>query len=276
MIRVFAILLLAAGAQAATDIGEFTNVTGGHYQVLAQSGPRIGEQVNGYMNGMLQLYSRYFSNWTIKDGARVVVFSNRDDFREYSRDSAGITHQGLTGYCHLMTDEDGNRFYELVTYEDERLWQVLAHEGFHQFIGYELGMEIPVWLNEGMAQYFENCSVKYGKLVPGGLDKMKLAIAQQLIQRKRALTVADLLAMDRPTFYANSDVTYPMSWALVYYLMMRDGTYYMNNSFRHYLQDLKFNHDSATSFRKRFGRDSAQWQTDFYNYILHLRPPSEN
>jgi hypothetical protein len=276
MIRVFALVLLAASVQAGTDLSEFTNVTAGHYQVLAQSGPQIGGQVNGYMNAMLQLYSRYFSNWTIKDGARVVVFSNREDFRAYSRDSVGMTHPSLAGYCHLKTDEDGNTFFELVTYESEQLWQVLAHEGFHQFIGYELGMEIPVWLNEGMAQYFESCAVKYGRLVPGGLDKTKLAIAQMLIQQKRALSVSELLAMDRPTFYANPNVTYPMSWALVYYLMQRDGTYYMNNSFRRYLQDLKFSHDSALSFRRRFGRDSAQWQTDFYNYILHLKPPADS
>ena len=85
----------------------------------------------------------------------MVVFNNLDDFRDYSRDSVGVTHRSLLGYCHLKTDEDGNTFYELVTYEHTGLWQVLAHEGFHQFLGYELGREIPVWLNEGMAQYFE-------------------------------------------------------------------------------------------------------------------------
>jgi hypothetical protein len=276
MMRMVAFLLLAAGAQAATDLSEFAIVTAGHYQVLAQGGPPLGGQVNGYMNQMLQLYSRYFSNWTIKDGARVVVFSNRDDFREYSRTATGMTHAGLAGYCHLKTDEDGNTFYELVSYEHDGLWRVLAHEGFHQFIGYELGLEIPVWLNEGMAQYFENCAVKYGRLVPGGIDRTKLAVAQALIEQRRAPAVGDLLAMDRATFYANAQATYPTSWALVYYLMTRDGSYYLSGSFRRYLQDLKFNRDSAASFRKRFGRDSAQWQTDFYRYILRLRPPAEN
>jgi hypothetical protein len=276
MIRVLVFFMVAGAVQAATDLSQFADVTAGHYQVLAQSGTEIGGQVNGYMNAMLQVYSRYFSNWTTKDGARVVVFSNRDDFRAYSRDSIGMTHPGLAGYCHLKTDEDGNTFYELVTYESPQIWQTLAHEGFHQFIGYELGQQIPVWLNEGMAQYFESCQVKYGRLVPGGLDKNKLAIAQALIRQKRALSVSELLAMNRETFYANPNVTYPMSWALVYYLMQRDGTYYLNNSFRHFLQDLKFNQDSIRSFQRRFGRDSAQWESDFYGYILRLRPPNEN
>ena len=73
----------------------------------------------------------------------------------------------MAGYCHLKTDEDGNTFYELVTYEHENLWQVLAHEGFHQFLGYELGLDVPVWLNEGMAQYFETSYIAYGRLRTG-------------------------------------------------------------------------------------------------------------
>jgi hypothetical protein len=100
----------------------------------------------------------YFQNWSGKDGARVVVFDNVDDFRKYAGGAVPLTHAGLAGYCHLKTDEAGNQFYELVTYESQNLWRVLAHEGFHQFIGYELGQQIPMWLNEGMAQYFETSS----------------------------------------------------------------------------------------------------------------------
>src|SRR5439155_3335058 len=156
---------------------DFPVVTAGHYQVFAQSGTEMAGQVNGYMNAMLELYSRYFLNWTVKDGARVVVFDNIEDFREYSRNSVGVTHSGLLGYCHLKTDEDGNTFDELVAYEHAGLWTVLAHEGFHQFIGYELGRGIPVWLNEGMAQWFESATVRNGRLVTGSVDRRRLGLA---------------------------------------------------------------------------------------------------
>jgi hypothetical protein len=272
MRAIFLSLFIVAGARAAS-IADFSNVTAGHYQVLAQSGSLMAGQVNGYMNAMLQLYIRYFTSWTAVDGARVIVFSNREDFRAYSKNATGMTHPGLAGYCHLKGDEDGNVFYELVTYEHDRLWQVLAHEGFHQFIGWEMGQEIPVWLNEGMAQYFENNTVKTGHLIPGGIDKTRLAAAQALIRAKRAPAVSDLLTMDRATFYADPGVTYPMSWALVHYLMTRDTGSFWNSSFRRYLQDLKYNRNDVASFRKRFGRDSAQWEADFFNYVLRLRPP---
>lgn len=260
-VGLFVLLLIAPSLRAETpmDIGGFANVTAGHYQVFAQSGPEIAGQVNGYMNAMLQLYSQYFSNWTIKDGARVVVFSNLDDFRDYSRDSVGVTHRSLLGYCHLKTDEDGNTFYELVTYEHAGLWQVLAHEGFHQFVGYELGQAIPVWLNEGMAQYFETSTVKNGRLVPGNVDRRRLAMAQTLIAARRAPLLGELMGMDRTTFYANANTTYPMSWAAVYYLRAQRGS-----AFHRYLQDLKWSRDA-----RRFARDSAQWQSDFEHFIVN-------
>lgn len=254
---------------ATVSLADFTEVTAGHYQVFAQSDAVMAQQVNGYMNAMLQLYSQYFSNWTIKDGARVVVFSNVEDFREYSRDAVGVSHRSLLGYCHLKTDEDGNTFYELVAYEHAGLWRVLAHEGFHQFIGYELGREVPIWLNEGMAQFFENSAVKKGRLESGTVDTNRLALAKALILARRAPAINELLAMDRTAFYGDAPVNYPMSWALVYYLMTREGSSYRASQFRRYLQDLKLNRNDVASFRRRFGRDSAQWQSEFEHFIVN-------
>jgi hypothetical protein len=271
----FLIATATYGADAvAPDIADFTIVTGGHYQVLAQSGAGIGGQVNRFMNAMLQQYARYFSNWSMIDGARVVVFDNAEDFLAYSRPLVGMPSEGLAGYCHLKTDEDGNTFYELVTYDHENLWSTLAHEGFHQFLGYELGDDIPIWLNEGMAQYFETSYIENRRLHTGGVNRNKLFAAQRFLRTDQSPSLAELLVMDRATFYANARATYPMSWALVYYLMSRDGTSYKNSKFRRYLQDLKTNMDDVASFRRRFGRDTAQWEDDFRRYILSLQPPS--
>ena len=267
-----AIFLLTSTVRA-VSLADFTDVTAGHYQVFAQSGLPMASQVNGFMNEMLRHYSRYFSNWTFKDASRVVVFDNLADFHAYARGAIGATHPGLAGYCHLKTDASGDTFYELVTYEHDRLWPVLAHEGFHQFIGYELGDAVPVWLNEGLAQYFENSSVKGSRLIPGGLDPTRLAAAQALLRSRQMLAVPDLLTMERGTFYANPAITYPMSWALVHFLMNRDGLNYQSSHFRRYLQDLRWNRDELDSFRKRFGRESLEWEKEFRSYVAHLRAP---
>jgi hypothetical protein len=274
---VIALMVFAFASDRAQgiNIAEFTTADIGGYQVMAQSGAARCLEVNAFMNEMLRQYSKFFSNWSPKAGARVVVFDNVNDFKAYTRTATKLSSDHVTGYCHLKTDADGNTFYELVTYEHEWLWEVLAHEGFHQFIGYELGLQVPTWLNEGMAQYFETCYIKNGKFVAGEVNVPRLLAAQALIGHEMAISVGQLLEMDKPTFYANAQVAYPLSWALVYYLMNRDGGAYRSGNFKRYLQDLKGNRDEFVSFRKRFGADSAQWQDEFFRYILRLRPPTE-
>ena len=267
---------MVARARAQTpDISKFDIVSAGNYQVLAQSGAARAWQVNRFMNQMLPAYARFFSNWSLTVGARVVVFDNLDDFRAYSKEQTGMTHLGLAGYCHLKTDEDGNTFYELVTYEHDRLWPVLAHEGFHQFLGYELGPQVPVWLNEGLAQYFETSYVYGGHLRTGLVSQSKLHAAQWIIRTKQAPPLPELLTMDSATFYARAQQTYPVSWALVHYLINRDGSSYRNSRFRRYLSDLKMNRDDIASFQRRFGRDSDSWEHDFERYVMQLEATVE-
>ncbi len=279
--RLAAALLILTVLQARAQdndepsIADFANVTQGRYQVLAQGGRQMGFEVNMFMNAMLTQYEKFFNNWSGKAGARVVVFDNPTDFRRYANNSVSMTHAGLAGYCHFMTDEAGNQFYELVTYQDPNLWRVLAHEGFHQFIGYELGQQIPIWLNEGMAQYFETSSITGSRFNVGQVSRNKLTLAQYLIVSKKAPPLAQLIQWDRTTFYANSNVAYPMSWALVDYLLNSSNSRFDQSQFRRYLQDLKLGMNDLRSFQNRFGRDSDRWQAGFEDYILHLKAQTD-
>ena len=253
------------------SIADFANVTQGRYQVFAQGGRQMGLEVNMFMNAILGQYEKFFNNWSGKVGARVVVFDNIGDFRRYAGDVVSMTHAGLTGYCHLKTDEAGNQFFELVTYQDQNLWRVLAHEGFHQFIGYELGQQIPIWLNEGMAQYFETSYNIGTHFYVGQISRSKLLYAQALIVNKQAPPLSQMIQWDRATFYANANVAYPMSWALVYYLLNSNNDRFEQSEFRRYLQDLKLGKDDIKSLQRRFGSDSNHWQAGFEDYIVHLK-----
>lgn len=257
------------------DLNTFYETVGGRYEVLTPHGDPLGKQVNVFMNRMLEQYSRYFQNWSLKPGARVIVFDTVGDFRAYSLTQAGIRNDRMTGYCQLRTADTGESYYELVTYAHDDLYRVLAHEGFHQFLGYELGEQVPLWLNEGLAQYFETSEMQNGRFKTGLISRQKLAAAQAWLQSGRAPGLTDLIQMDGPTFYANAPVAYPMSWALVYYLLNRDGVNYRSSTFRRYLLDLKLRQDGVRSFQRRFGSETAAWQRDFEEFIRHLQPQVE-
>ena len=258
----------------APSIANFANVTQGRYQVFAQGGHQLAFEVNMFMNEMLRQYEKFFNNWSGKTGARVIVFDNVTDFRNYGN-VVSLTHAGLAGYCHLKTDEAGNQFYEVVTYQDANLWRVLAHEGFHQFIGYELGLQIPTWLNEGTAQYFETSFITGSHFNVGQVSRNKLLYAQALILNKRGPQSRSWSPGTRPHFTRTRMSLTPMSRALVYYLLNSNNDRYEQSRFRHYLQDLKFGNDSLRSLQKEFGSDMDRWQADFEDYILHLKPQTD-
>jgi len=276
------LMILLAGAAVGRaqvvdlpDLNTFYETVGGQYEVLTPTGDPLGRQVNAFMNQMLEQYSRYFNNWSLKPGARVIVFGSREEFRAYTVAQTGLRQDGLTGYCQLRTADTGEHYYELVSWVHDDLWRVLAHEGFHQFLGYELGEQVPLWLNEGLAQYFETSAVVNGRLQTGLISRKKLAAAQAWLRLGRVPSLRDLMQMDAQTFYAHAPVAYPMSWALVYYLLNRDGTAYRSSAFRRYLADLKVGRDERKSFQRRFGDESQPWQHDFENFILRLAPQVE-
>ncbi len=50
---------------------------------------------------------------------------------------------------------------------DLQIQHVLQHEGFHQFAANYFGRELPIWANEGLAEYFGNSLVVQGSIRRG-------------------------------------------------------------------------------------------------------------
>ncbi len=264
----------AAGSRADVALGSFHELARGQYQVLAQHGPASAADANRFMNLMLTQYSKFFQNWFPKAPARVVIFAGAADFQAYAGHSIGLAHANLAGFCHQRRDPDGGMFFELVAYEGPGLYRVLAHEGFHQFIHYELGNQTPIWFNEGLAQYFETATTRNQRLQVGQVPPDRLAAAQSILRTGRGPSVAELIRMDRATFYRQAGVTYPLSWALAHYLMERDQRRYQNGPVQKYVRDLQRGRDPVDSFWNRFGRDADDFERSFGRYVMRLRPPT--
>jgi uncharacterized protein DUF1570 len=260
--------------QAEEDTGpavaDFSSVNDGRYQVFAQSGHQMAYEVNMFMNEMLRQYESYFNNAAFKSGARVVVFNNIPDFRRYATTALGAPHAWLAGYCQPKTDASGKRCFDLVVYQSPSLWSTLAHEGFHQFLDYELGHKIPVWLNEGMAQYFETSFYTGSTFHVGQVSRSKLVMAQILIHGGKAPLLKQIVRWTPNEFYDNAEVAYPMSWAFVYYMLKSDHDPTVALEFHRYLQAVRSGGDDFKTAQETMARDSARWQADFEDYILHL------
>ena len=93
-----------------------------------------------------------------------------DEYRNRTKGFSGQIRQKLPFYLFKSADEyhaaggppdtggvftgDALLAYVRGSHPDAGTWHVVQHEGFHQFAAAVIGGDMPVWVNEGMAEYF--------------------------------------------------------------------------------------------------------------------------
>jgi hypothetical protein len=169
--------------------------------------------------------------------------------------------------------------YEKAT---QRLFQTLYHESFHaylaNFVYHRNEAEVPRWLNEGLAQLFENAILEGGTLRVGHADRLRLAQAQALLKDGKLPSIADLLRSGPKQFLightddrAISDQYYLMSWAVAFYLTFDLGKLH-SPEMTTYVQALKRGTDPVKAFCDFVGRPLSEFEKAFYDYLRRLRP----
>ena len=111
-----------------------------------------------------------------------------------------------------------------------RVQRVLQHEGFHQFANERLGHALPIWLNEGLAEYFEDGLLVEGRLRLGSVSVQRLSLLREAAAQGRVTPIERLLAMS-PIHWAAvvrqdpraAAVLYDHCWSLVHFLAHADG-----------------------------------------------------
>jgi len=116
---------------------------------------------------------------------------------------------------------------------DERadgMLRTLYHEGFHAFLDQFLFDEalvrkVPLWLNEGLAQYFEESRVEGSRLVLGQENRRKLAFLRKACREGKLVPIARMLTAGAEDYLVkdasnieNSTKHYLQAWCLIHLL----------------------------------------------------------
>ncbi|MBI5779743.1 MAG: DUF1080 domain-containing protein [Planctomycetes bacterium] len=111
----------------------------------------------------------------------------------------------------------------------EKIYNYLSHEGVHQFhhmiFGrpYEEIEGVPRWYDEGVADCMGNSEVRDGKfrmcLHKGPIATGRLPTIQRAIRNKKYYPLADLMKMDKRTFYTNGSLCYAEAWSFIHFLL---------------------------------------------------------
>ncbi|MEM0913087.1 MAG: DUF1570 domain-containing protein [Planctomycetota bacterium] len=261
MVTVLSILTLFA-LSAAAQPSDFETYRSRHYVIHTDLSKAEVAEYGRHMDAVFVEFQRRFDGFRSRRSDRMplYLFAERAAYVDFlanldidATNSGGMffVRPRASGLATWIGDQATSRVY-----------RVLQHEGFHQFAWAYVGEDLPVWVNEGLAQYFEDAIFTGRRMRTGLADARRIDLVRDAIVTQRAIDIDEIVSLTgaawSDTLAADpqrASLLYAQSWSLVYYLIHgRDGRY--RDAFQRYLVLLSDGQRSARAIRDAFGVDS--------------------
>jgi cytochrome c-type biogenesis protein CcmH/NrfG len=265
--RIVLLLPLFATALAlARDKPEnWLEVQSQHFTVVTNANEKAGRRIADQFERMRSVFHVAFPRVSIDNGSPIIVLAIKDekDFRALEPQAYLAKGQLKLGGLFLRAPE---RNYVLmrVDAEGQHPYAVVYHEYTH-FLLSKSAEWLPVWLNEGLAEFYENTNIHEKEVSLGEPSPENLA----WLRENRLLPLATLFTVDTSSPYYHEEnkgsIFYAESWALTHYLQVRDFEG-KTQRLTDYTELLKQNVDPVTAATRVFG-DLKQLQSNLDSYI---------
>lgn len=272
-----------------------------HYTVCYWTDREYAQWVGTLYERLFAGFNNYWKNrgfdpQPAKRPLIVLVFANRAQFERFARTDMKAEPTGIIGYYHvlnnwvvmydLMADgQFGNR--------DRGLSQALSHpnavpmvativhEATHQLM-YNNGMQqrladIPLWVSEGLAVYFEapDLNSKQGWKGIGKINVLRFHRAKQYLNQRPADSLATLIQDDKRFRDGTTTLdAYAEAWALNYFLLKKYAKQYQA-----YLQELskktplvqQTGEQRIALLEEKLGKSLAEIDREFVQFLQKLQ-----
>lgn len=146
--------------------------------------------------------------------ARVYFFAGEAGYHAYTAELLGDPAENTLGLYSPWLKQ-----LVLWNSPDKRsVLRTARHEGFHQYLDQITG-DAPIWLNEGMAEYFEQARRVDGTWKDDQVNLDHLAVLRNVDWTP----LEEFVHLDAPRFRMKSGLHYPEAWAFVHFLMNGDA-----------------------------------------------------
>ena len=189
---------------------------------------------------------------------RVIVFASAQEYQPYRlRPFADAYYVGLGSRNSIVMAESGQHEF-----------QMAAHEYAHLILR-SAGLQLPRWLNEGLADFFSTVlvgghAVELGAGLPGRIQVL-LRHPWMSLSQLLQVTETSKLGGDRTA----TDLFYAQSWALTEMLLRSPG---YRSQFPALLAALRSGTPGELALRRVYGRSPAGIARDLHDWLVHDRP----
>lgn len=223
-ILLLAVFLVTASLARARDKTEnWIEVRSPHFTVATNSNEKQARRVADQFERMRSVFHVLLPKTQLDPAAPIIVLAvnGEKEFRSLEPEAYLAKGQLKLGGLFLPSEEK-NYILMRLDAEGEHPYSVVYHEYTHLLMS--KGAEwLPLWLNEGLAEFFQNTDIHEKDVVLGrpSIDNI------MWLRENLLLPLPTLLAVDHNSPYYHEEnkgsIFYAESWALVHYIWVQDS-----------------------------------------------------
>jgi hypothetical protein len=252
LLPAFCALLMAAPAAAQ----DWTYASSEHFEVYTTGGDRTARDVIEHFEGVHAFFTQ-FLKLSPRTGppTRLIVFSNDREFEPFRPNEA----------AHAFYQRGPDRDYIVMGSFTESANQLVAHEYSHLVFG-RSGARYPLWLNEGLAEFFSTLTPNGDRMLIGLVPEGRLYYLREggtgLMTLEALFTVG--FASKEYNAAAHAGLFYSQSWALTH-MLLTDERY--RPALNVFLNMISAGTPSAAAVEQAFSRPLATVMRDLHGHV---------
>jgi tetratricopeptide (TPR) repeat protein len=245
---------------------QWLEVRSPHFTVISDANEKQARHVLDQLERMRWVFQKLYPNANVDPAEPILVLAAKNNKTFQTVEPAAYLGKGqlnLAGYF-LRTQDRNYVLLRLDAEEEQHPFATVYHEYTHlQFSS--ISEWLPLWLNEGTAEFFQNSQIRDKDVLVGQADANDILYLRQ----QRLIPLPVLFKVDASSPYYHEEqkgsVFYAESWALTHYLQVTDrekGT----NRLSDYLQRMSRHEDPVAAAEQSFG-NLKQLESALSSYI---------
>jgi len=254
--------------------GEFIIVRSKNFNFVSEAGEETIRRQALRLEQFREVFRRAFPGLQTDAPAppTVLIFKDSINFEPFKpvREN-GLSDKSVSGF--FQSSDEGSFIAFPISDDEEKNSGTIFHEYLHFIIKNNFQTSsLPVWLNEGLAEYYQTFRMKNDrKAVFGEMQKDHL----ELLRQYKMIPLKTLAAIDYPSLsqmtLEEKRLFYAQSWAIVHYLIQKnDGL--LNTPIKKYLALNSKNKSSETAFEESFNKKYSEIESELEAYISKKSP----
>jgi len=217
------VLLVAVAPAAARDKTEnWVEVRSQHFVVATDSNEKQGRRIADQFERMRSVFHLRFPKLQIDPRSPIIVLAVKDDKDFRTLEPAAYLAKGQIKLGGLfLRAADKNYVLMRVDAEGDHPYAVVYHEYTHLLLGKSTEW-LPLWLNEGLAEFYQNSEIREKEVLLGEPSGANLA----LLREHALLPLTTLFTVDQKSPYYHEEnkgsIFYAESWGLTHYIQIKD------------------------------------------------------